>query len=45
MTFEQAKVEEAQAWVAEHDPEAPMPRLIGAVVRGETLPGEPVEFG
>ena len=40
----QAKQAEAEQWKAEHEPEAPMPRLIGAVLKGEPVPPEPLEF-
>ena len=40
----QAKRAEAEQWQSEHNPEAPMPRLLNAVLNGEPLPTEPLEF-
>lgn len=45
MTTIEAKQAEAVQWEAEHDPAAPKPRLIAAVLEGEPLPNEPLVFG
>lgn len=43
--FEVAKRMEAEAWQRTHSPYAPKPRIIAAILRGEPLPLEPLEFG
>ena len=35
----------AWQWQRSHSPCAPKPRIIAAVLRGEPLPREPLEFG
>ena len=35
----------AWQWQRNHSPYAPKPRIIAAVLRGEPLPREPLEFG
>ena len=44
MTFNEAKQTEAAQWEAEHDPYAPKPILIAAVLEGKPLPTEPLAF-
>lgn len=45
MTFETAKQAEAAKWIRQHDPKAPKPRIIAAVLAGKPLPAEPLTFG
>lgn len=42
--FYHTKVIEAGLWLSQHDPLAPKPRIIQAVLDGEPLPAEPLEF-
>jgi hypothetical protein len=45
MTFTEAKQAEARNWTKHHDPDAPKPRLIAAILAGKPLPREPLTFG
>ena len=44
MTFTQAKQAEAAKWNKHHDPNAPKPRLIAAILAGKPLPTEPLTW-